>query len=77
MTKGLILIDIQNDYFPGGSMELVGMEQAVENAALLLEEWRKRAFPVHHIQHISKRPGSTFFLPNTNGVEIQIGRAHV
>jgi nicotinamidase-related amidase len=70
MTRGLILIDIQNDYFPGGSMELVGMEQAAENAALLLEEWRKRAFPVHHIQHISKRPGSTFFLPNTNGVEI-------
>jgi len=70
MTRGLILIDIQNDYFPGGSMELVGMEQAAENAASLLEEWRKRAFPVHHIQHISKRPGSTFFLPNTNGVEI-------
>ncbi|MGZ3648653.1 MAG: cysteine hydrolase family protein [Syntrophales bacterium] len=70
MKKGLILIDIQNDYFPGGSMELVGMEQAAENTGLLLTEWRKRAFPVFHIQHISKRPGATFFLPNTKGVEI-------
>ncbi|MGZ6223825.1 MAG: isochorismatase family protein, partial [Syntrophales bacterium] len=60
MKKGLIIIDVQNDYFPGGSMELVGMEQAAENTGLLLTEWRKRAFPVFHIQHISKRPGATF-----------------
>ncbi len=70
MKRGLILIDIQNDYFPGGSMELVGMEHAAQNAGLMLTEWRKRAFPVFHIQHISKRPGATFFLPNTKGVEI-------
>jgi nicotinamidase-related amidase len=70
MKKGLILIDIQNDYFPGGSMELVGMEHAARNAGLILNEWRKRAFPVFHIQHISKRPGATFFLPDTKGVEI-------
>jgi nicotinamidase-related amidase len=70
MKKGFILIDIQNDYFPGGNMELVGMEQAAANAGLLLKEWRNRALPVFHIQHISKRPGSTFFLPNTSGVEI-------
>ena len=70
MKKGLILIDIQNDYFPGGSMELVGMEHAAQNAGLMLTECRKMAFPVFHIQHISKRPGATFFLPNTKGVEI-------
>ena len=70
MKRGLVLIDIQNDYFPGGSMELVGMGQAAQNAGLMLNEWRKRALPVFHIQHISKRPGATFFLPNTKGVEI-------
>ena len=42
MKRGLILVDIQNDYFPGGNMELVGMEQAAQNAGLLLKEWRKR-----------------------------------
>jgi len=70
MKRGLILIDIQNDYFPSGNMELVGMEQAAENARSLLKEWRKRGFPVFHIQHLSKRPGATFFLPDTKGAEI-------
>ncbi len=51
-------------------MELVGMEQTAQNAELMLKAWRNRAFPVFHIKHISKRPGATFFLPNTNGVEI-------
>ena len=36
MKSALILIDIQNDYFPGGAMELVGMTQAAVNAQELL-----------------------------------------
>ena len=28
MSVGLVLIDIQNDYFPGGRMELVEVERA-------------------------------------------------
>ena len=71
MKKGLILIDIQNDYFPGGSMELVDIEQAAHNAGLLLRTFRDMKLPVIYIQHISKRPGATFFLPNTKGVEIR------
>ena len=51
-------------------MILVGMEQSAQNAGLILKEWRDRAFPVFHIKHISRRPGATFFLPNTTGVEI-------
>ncbi len=70
MKRALILIDIQNDYFPGGSMELVGMEQAADNAQKLLAEFRRKQRPVFHIQHISKRPGATFFLPGTRGAEI-------
>jgi nicotinamidase-related amidase len=70
MKAGLILIDIQNDYFPGGNMELVAMEQAAQNAGLLLKKFREKEFAVFHIQHVSKRPGATFFLPNTKGVEI-------
>jgi nicotinamidase-related amidase len=70
MKKGLLLIDIQNDYFPGGNMELVGMDQAAHNAGLLLQAFRSTQLPVFHIQHIAKRPGATFFLPNTEGVEI-------
>lgn len=70
MTTALVLIDLQNDYFPGGSMELVGAEAAVAQAASLLKAFRARALPIFHIQHISKRPGATFFLPGTKGAEI-------
>ena len=32
MKSALIFIDIQNDYFPGGAMELAGMNQAAAQA---------------------------------------------
>jgi nicotinamidase-related amidase len=70
MTTGLILVDIQNDYFEGGCMELVGMDAAAENARYLLAYFRQNHLPTFHIQHISTREGATFFLPNTRGVEI-------
>lgn len=70
MKNCLILVDLQNDYFPGGSMELVGIEKAAANAQLLLNEARRAKSPVIHIQHISARPGATFFLPETDGARI-------
>ena len=68
--QGLILVDIQNDYFSGGSMELVGMEEAATQASATLGQFRERQLPVFHVQHFSVRPGSTFFVPDTEGVEI-------
>lgn len=70
MNTCLILVDLQNDYFPGGSMELVGIENAAANAQVLLNEFRKTKSPIIHIQHISARPGATFFLPETDGARI-------
>ena len=63
-------MDIQNDYFAGGRMELVGMETAGKTAGLLLTFFRKNRWPTFHIQHISNREGATFFLPGTKGAEI-------
>ena len=70
MNEALLIIDIQNDYFPGGAMELVGSPAAGVQAGKLLQAFRQKARPVIHIQHISTRPGATFFLPDTPGVEI-------
>lgn len=70
MSIALILIDIQNDYFPGGAMEVVGAAAAADQAAKLLAAFRHKALPVVHIQHIAARPGATFFLPDTVGSEI-------
>ncbi|MCX5870009.1 MAG: cysteine hydrolase family protein [Deltaproteobacteria bacterium] len=70
MNTCLIVVDLQNDYFPGGSMELVSIEAAAANAQLLLREFRKAKLSVVHIQHIAARPGATFFLPETDGAQI-------
>jgi len=66
----LILVDLQNDYFPDGNMELVGIVEAATNAQILLNEFRKAKLTIIHIQHISTRPGASFFLPETDGVKI-------
>ena len=70
MKQALILIDIQNDYFPGGAMELAGSPEAGAQAGKLLRAFREKALPVIHLQHISTRPDAAFFLPHTRGVEI-------
>ncbi len=63
MSKSLVLVDIQNDYFPGGAMELNGMDAAAARASAVLESFRARGWPVFHVQHLSTRPGASFFLP--------------
>ncbi|MDD2896400.1 MAG: cysteine hydrolase family protein [Aliarcobacter sp.] len=70
MSKALIIIDIQNDYFQGGNCELVNPVEASLKAKELLEYFRKNNMPVFHVQHINLRKGATYFLPNTIGVQI-------
>jgi nicotinamidase-related amidase len=70
MKTALIIIDIQNDYFDGGAMPLVGSDIASNNTRLILESFRAVGLPVIHIQHIATRQTATFFLPNTVGAEI-------
>jgi nicotinamidase-related amidase len=70
MKPALIIIDIQNDYFPGGKMELEGSHEASLQAAKLLEAFRAKGLPLVHVQHVSNRPGASFFLPDTEGVNI-------
>jgi nicotinamidase-related amidase len=66
----LLLIDIQNDYFPGGANPLEGSLEASQRASILLEFFRKNTLPIVHIRHVAIQPGATFFLPDTPGVEI-------
>ena len=66
----LVIIDIQNDYFPGGAMELEGAEAAGAKAGMAIGKFRERNLPVIHVRHLSARPGATFFIPGTRGSEI-------
>jgi len=70
MTTGLILVDIQNDYFGGGRMELVDIDAAAIKARDLLSSFRGKKWPSFHIQHVSTRENAPFFLPGTKGVEL-------
>ena len=40
--RAVILIDIQNDYFPGGKWTLSGIDPAADNAARVLAAARSR-----------------------------------
>lgn len=66
----LLIIDIQNDYFPGGTMELAAADETATKAQHLLAHFRKQEMPIIHVQHIALQEGANFFLPNTKGAEI-------
>jgi nicotinamidase-related amidase len=71
MNTALLLIDLQNDYFPGGKNPLEGSPEAARQARRLLEAFRDRGLPLVHIQHVALSPSASFFLPDTPGVQIQ------
>ncbi|MGK9185297.1 cysteine hydrolase [Priestia filamentosa] len=71
MNTALIIVDIQNDYFPNGKMELSNPERAATNAAKVLEWFRENNKDnIFHVQHIASSPELGFFLPNTEGAEL-------
>jgi len=76
MKTALLVIDIQKDYFPGGKMPLVNPEAAAKNAYTLLQCFREHGGRHVHIQHVSTRPGATFFLPGDRGTDIHDLAAH-
>jgi len=53
-SKALLIIDIQDFYFPGGKSALVEPEKAAANAALLLQRFRKDKMLVIHVRHNSE-----------------------
>jgi nicotinamidase-related amidase len=50
----LVIIDIQNFYFEGGKLPLVGPVEASLQAGKLLERFRQLGLPVIHVQHLPK-----------------------
>ena len=70
MKEALLIIDVQNDYFKNGKMELKNSEEALENIKLVLNKFRENNKEIIFIKHISNREGAAFFLPDTDGVNI-------
>lgn len=68
--RALIVIDLQNDYFPGGRWTLSGIEAAAENAARLLAAARAAGDLVVHIRHEFPTSDAPFFAPGSVGAQI-------
>ena len=68
--RALVLIDIQNDYFPGGKWTLSGIEPAADNAARVLAAARATGDLVIHIRHEFTKPDAPFFAPGSEGAKI-------
>jgi nicotinamidase-related amidase len=70
VSRALVIVDIQNDYFPGGAHPLVGPEDAAAAARRVLDTARKRGEAVVHVQHVWDAPDAEFMRPDTDGIEI-------
>jgi nicotinamidase-related amidase len=71
MSKtALIVVDIQNDYFPGGKWPLVGAEAAADNAAKVIQATRDAGNLVVHIRHEFTRDDAPFFTPGSEGAKL-------
>ncbi len=70
MTRALLLIDIQKDYFAGGRHPLVGMDAASDTAARILAATRDDERPVFHVRHEFASDAAPFFHPGSDGATI-------
>ena len=69
MREALLIIDVQNDYFPGGTNELVHPYKAEQRIRELIADSRAVGRPAIYIQHFNP-PDDYFFLEGTKGAEI-------
>lgn len=68
--QALIVIDIQNDYFPGGKWPLSGVEAAADNAAKVIAAARAAGDLVVHVRHEFEGADAPFFVPGSDGAKI-------
>jgi nicotinamidase-related amidase len=72
MGKVLLVIDLQNDYFPGGKFPLWNTEGVLQNIEQAINKAEAHKIPVVIIQHIanSSRGIAPFFNSGTPGVDV-------
>ncbi|MCB0317270.1 MAG: cysteine hydrolase [Bdellovibrionales bacterium] len=70
MKQALILVDIQNEYFPDGNCPLFNINEVSDRAASLLSFFREKNLAVIHIKHIEPTSDAGCFIEGTEGVEI-------
>lgn len=72
MSKALLVIDLQNDYFPGGKFPLWNTEATLQAIVRAIGRAKERQIHVIHVQHIAdaSQGVAPFFNAGTPGAEI-------
>ncbi|AKT41447.1 cysteine hydrolase family protein [Chondromyces crocatus] len=70
MTKALLVIDVQNDYFSGGAFPLWNPEATLERVEHAIGQAKAKDIPVILIQHLAPRGAAPFFEEGSAGAEI-------
>jgi len=69
MNKALLVIDVQNDYFPGGAYPLWNAEATLDKVVEAIAKATAGGIPVVLIQHLAEGP-APFFNEGTPGARI-------
>ncbi len=70
MATALIVIDVQNDYFPGGKFPLWNPEAAEVNCLRLIAWAKSASVPVLLVQHVVEGSAAPFFAAGSSGADI-------
>jgi nicotinamidase-related amidase len=70
MSKALLVIDVQNDYFAGGKFPLWNTEATLEGVERAIARARAKNIPVVLVQHLAPPGQGFFFHEGTPGAEI-------
>ena len=66
--RAILVVDLQNEYWPGGNLPLHGIDAAAANAARVMAQGRGKGDLVVNIRH--EAPGAPFFVPGSEGAKI-------
>ncbi|MDJ0974481.1 MAG: cysteine hydrolase family protein [Planctomycetota bacterium] len=72
MAKALLVIDLQNDYFPGGAYPLWNTDATLDQIVAAIERAKAAGIEVIHVQHIADASAgiAPFFNEGTEGAAI-------
>lgn len=71
-TRALLVIDLQNDYFPGGKFPLWNAEATLERTLLAVKQAQAQRLPVVLVQHIAdnRRGPAPFLAEGSEGAQL-------
>lgn len=67
MKQALLIIDVQNDYFQHGKMELHRPKKALQQINKLEKFFTRQELPTIYIQHVKHQLNADFFVRGTTG----------